>query len=263
MSGYGTRGGWIVVGLINLFEFMPLISLVHSVALAAGMWFALRPAGVLSRATAFVIWLSFTVGAVYFLGDYAIAIANVGIVTVAIVARDYGVQLVRLQDRGMLTRVSPRLHAGQFSLSFVLWLPAAISYLLAVRWLCEPHSTSGAVATESVESAILAVVFIGVAYLCLKVRSPTRRVIIAMQFISPLMMMVEALARLSESEMLDAITRSDLGSAVVGVLIVTVFGVPLLTAILLMGRRRGYRLVWCPAPANLDNRASGEENTAQ
>jgi hypothetical protein len=243
LTMYGARGDWMVAALIRLLTVMPPISLVHSAAMVGGMWFALRPGQFLSRGIAAAMWLIFTSAVVYFLNDYAIAISSVAFVMVWLLTRVYEVQLVTLREMEKPRRDCSALHKGLFSLGFLLWLAVTVSYLFAAKQLCDPRSMTGPIATAILESIVLTAVFIGITCVCLKVNLPAPWIVIVIQFISPLMITVVGLLMLPQSESLDAVVWSDLGGMLDRVLIATVFGVPLLTVILLAGRQRGYRLV--------------------
>ena len=180
--------------------FWPAVSLATCVAALSGMWFAVRPLTAPIRGIAVCI-PELYLAAAYPFNFYAVAIADVGAVTVWLLGRYAGVRLAKLGECHAPPPRANVLRPGQFTMSFVvLWLPCALGYLLAARSLCEQHpwDVTGflplplAAVPHLVASVMLAAAFVGVAWVSLRATSPRLWITVTLVFVAPVVLYVMA-----------------------------------------------------------------------
>jgi hypothetical protein len=222
--------------------FWPAVSLATCVAALSGMWFAVRPLTVPTRVVSVLVSLSCAVAAAYPFNFYAVAVADVGAVTVWLLGRYAGATLVKLGECHAPPSRANVLRPGQFTMSFVvLWLPCALGYLLATRSLCEQHPWDvtdfvplrSAVVPHLVASIVLAAAFVGITWLNLRASSPPLWSAIVLLLVAPVVLYVAAW---------QAPTYFDDDKFAGYALLSLSCDIPLLTLLLLCLRKAGYRL---------------------
>jgi hypothetical protein len=226
-------GGLETLAWIFYIAMLPLISLVHCAAILFGTWFALDSANYRNRILDFLLFFIFTAFVAWLLVDYAIALANVTIVSVCLLARSNGFQLIQESDTPESTERQSSLRPMQFSLAFiVIWLPLVVGYLCSLREIWpDPLPLNGIVLALG-ESIILDMVYLFVIYISLKEKPPGEGIRLMLGLVWPLIGFFTLIYFFPEFHSFACCTLS-----------ILVFSVPILSLRLFALRNRGYRIM--------------------
>jgi hypothetical protein len=181
----------LLVVCLYLFIVFPFISLIHSISLSFGLWFALSRDDLLFRIfelVGFFLLSIFTValyGGVLGFYDYSLPISDVVLVTIWLIARNHGVVI---SDVAPIERFVPPLKSrlGQISLSLVVfWLPLAVSYAVNIMLLFRKADAPIDCMNTVIEVLLFVPIFLTVTWINLKYSQHNRSIFIGLVVLWP------------------------------------------------------------------------------